>query len=153
LPGDTLADGGGAFVISTATRNARCRIRIPFYSSNRADNVIAALTARLGGQQQIRKDCGLILAGIPAAMSQEGEEQLREFLSQTKTSAPVIRYRNLTGEFASASSVAAVTGVSLLETGRVPGALINDTDRPLAGKNILILGLGKYLSAMELASR
>lgn len=153
LPGDTLADGGGAFVISTATRNARCRIRTPFYSSSRADNVIAALTARLGGQQQIRKDCGLILAGIPAAMSQEGEEQLREFLSQTKTSAPVIRYRNLTGEFASASSVAAVTGVSLLETGRVPGALINDTDRPLAGKNILVLGLGKYLSAMELASR
>lgn len=152
-PGDTLADGGGAFVVSTTTRNAQCCVRTPMYAGSRVDNVIAALVAWCGGQQQVRNNCGLILAGIPAALREEGEAQLREFLSQTTSEAPVIRYRTVTGEFASASAVAAVASASFLEGGLVPGALINGQDRPLAHKNILVLGLGKCITAMEFARR
>lgn len=153
MPGAPLADGGGAFVVGATTGDAQCCVRAPRYAASRADNVIAALVAWCGGQHQVRKNCGLILAGIPAIMREEGEAQLREFLAQTKCAAPVVRYRAITGEFASASAVAAVAAVSFLEGGLVPGALINDQDRVLAHKNILVLGLGKCITAMEFARR
>jgi len=73
------------------------------------------------------------------------------FLTRTGSSAPVIRYRTLTGEFASASAVAAVIATSVIENGRVPGTMTKDKDIPLAHKNILVLGLGKYITAMEFA--
>ncbi len=150
-PGTLLADGGGALVISKTTKGTQCRVRVPFYSSRRADDVLAALVAWCGGQQQVRENCGLILAGIPAATRQEGETQLMHFLTRTGSSAPVIRYRTLTGEFASASAVAAVIATSVIENGRVPGTMTKDKDIPLAHKNILVLGLGKYITAMEFA--
>ena len=65
--------------------------------------------------------------------------------------APVIRYREFTGEFASASAVAAVMAASFLTSGKVPGPLVSGNDLALEANNpaILILGLGRYLSAME----
>ncbi|GBE11963.1 3-oxoacyl-[acyl-carrier-protein] synthase 2 [bacterium BMS3Bbin14] len=149
-PSLPLADGGGALVVSKMTRGTQCRVRVPFYSSRRAADVLAALVAWCGGQQ-VRENCGLILAGIPAATRQDGEMQLAQFLTRTGSSAPVIRYRALTGEFASASAVAAVAAASVIESGRVPGTMTKDTDIPLAHKNVLVLGLGKYVTAMEFA--
>jgi 3-oxoacyl-[acyl-carrier-protein] synthase-1/3-oxoacyl-[acyl-carrier-protein] synthase II len=84
-----------------------------------------------------------VLAGIPAAVRDEGEAQLTLFIEKSGCQAPVIRYRELTGEFASASAVAAVMAVSFLTERQLPTGKED-------GKNaILVLGLGPFLSAME----
>lgn len=101
------------------------------------------LIEALGGSQVLKSKYALVLAGIPAAVREEGEAQLARFREQTGCQAPVIRYRELTGEFASASAVAAVMAVSLLAE-RQPPAGGED-----GKKAILVLGLGPYLSAIE----
>lgn len=80
----------------------------------------------------------MILAGIPAAEAKEGQSQLDSFLEKSGLTIPVIYYREFTGEFASASAVAAVMAVHLMESSEIP-----------AGKKILLLGFGKNVTSME----
>ncbi len=61
-------------------------------------------------------------------------------MQATDIDVPVIHYRKFTGEFASASAVAAVMATQLLESGEIP-----------AGKEVLILGFGKTQTAMQLS--
>jgi 3-oxoacyl-[acyl-carrier-protein] synthase-1/3-oxoacyl-[acyl-carrier-protein] synthase II len=63
----------------------------------------------------------------------------------------VIRHRELTGEFASASAVAAVMAVSMLASGRVSDALVAGVNLEFTAEkgSVLVLGLGQGLSAME----
>lgn len=145
-PGTSLADGGGALCLSRTREGARCLVRIPFYQSSATEGCIDLLIEALGGVQTLNCKYALLLAGIPAAVQEEGEGQLARFMAQSGCKAPVIRYRQLTGEFASASAVAAVMAVSFLASGQVPGDA-----RALESNNkgILVLGLGSYLSAME----
>lgn len=150
-PTTPLADGGGAFIISKRLEEAKYYTRAPFYSNSVAGEAMAALTAWCGGEKQLNRECGLILAGIPAHAQAKGEDQLEHFLATTGHSVPVVRYRTFIGEFASASAVAAVTAVALLENGQVPGALIQRNDIQVQHKKILVLGLGNTLSAMEFA--
>ena len=145
-PGSSLADGGGALCLSRNSAGAQCHVRIPFYGSSATTGAINALIAALGGVETLKGKYALLLAGIPAAVRAEGEGQLARFLEQSGIKAPVIRYRLLTGEFSSASAVAAVMAVSFLTSEQAPGnvhALENKN------KGILVLGLGRYLSAME----
>ncbi len=146
-----LADGGGGLCVGRRKEEDRCRVRVPFYQSARDTNAVAALIDSLGGHERIQKEYGVILAGIPAAMHEAGEQQLARFQELVSLSVPMVRYREFTGEFASASAVAAVMAVSFLETGLVPGALFEGDDILLAdqAKKILVLGLGRYISAME----
>jgi hypothetical protein len=146
-----LADGGGGFCLSRKAADARCLVRIPFYRSSAAEGGIKALINALGGAQTLNGKYALLLAGIPAAVREEGEGQLAEFLTQSGLRAPIIRYREFTGEFASASAVAAVMAASFLSSGKVPGPFVSGNALGLKGSNqaILVLGLGRYLSAME----
>lgn len=98
------------------------------------------MVSSLGGKEQIQEECAMILAGIPAALETEGEQQLDAFMQATDLDVPVIHYRKFTGEFASASAVAAVMATQLLESGEIPPA-----------KQVLVLGFGKMLTAMQLA--
>jgi 3-oxoacyl-(acyl-carrier-protein) synthase len=150
-PGTLLADGGGGFCLSRKAAGAQCLVRIPFYRSSAAEGGIKALINALGGGQTLNSKYALLLAGIPAAVREEGEGQLAEFLAQSGLRAPVIRYREFTGEFASASAVAAVMAASFLSSGKVPGPFVSGNALGLKGSNqaILVLGLGRYLSAME----
>ncbi len=66
---------------------------------------------------------------------------------------PVIDYRKLTGEFASASAVATIIAVRFLEKGAIPGPLCGGNDYDLHERGGLVLGLGRFVTAMELASR
>ena len=142
-PGTLLADGGGALCLSRTSKGAQCLVRVPFYQSSAPEGTMDLLIEALGGSQVLKSKYALVLAGIPAAVREEGEAQLARFREQTGCQAPVIRYRELTGEFASASAVAAVMAVSLLAE-RQPPAGGED-----GKKAILVLGLGPYLSAIE----
>jgi 3-oxoacyl-(acyl-carrier-protein) synthase len=132
------ADGGGALSLCRKAIPGKISIQPCFFARNR-DTVLDQLIAALD-TKEILQNCGMILAGIPAAISKDGEAQLESFMQKTGLDIPVIHYRKFTGEFASASSVAAVMAVHLLESGEI-----------VSGKNILILGFGKNITAMEFA--
>ncbi len=151
-PGSVLADGGGAFYISRELKGAQCGITLPFYQSCETDNVISALFDSLRGSQENIDNYALILAGIPAAMFDKGQQQLDYFVELSQLSAPVVDYRKFIGEFASATAVATVLAASFLEQGRIPAALTGSGDITITNKTnkILVLGLGQYITAIEL---
>ncbi len=111
--------------------------------------VISSLIDRLDGTQQINDRYGAILAGIPAACRSDGEPQLQSLLSRTGYKNPVIHYRRIIGEFASASAVAAVMAAKFLEKGKIPATLCNGRDGHLHGKGVLVIGLGDFVTAVE----
>lgn len=152
VPGAALSDGGGAFSVSRNAKGAQCIIAIPFFASSKADRVIEELVAVLAASSDEQNRYAIVLAGIPAAMVSEGEEQLRQFSAFAKLPVPVVRYRKFTGEFASASAVAAAFAASFLEAGVVPGAFADGDDIALdsPSNKILVLGLGQCVTAMEL---
>lgn len=150
-PSEPLADGGGALVVSTQLAKARCCTRTPFLTNSRKAEAINAFFAWYKGQRLLNRECGLILVGIPANAREAGEAQLIHITREFDLTLPVIRYRPFTGEFASASAVAAATAVALLEKGIIPKALVKGNDIAVHQKNILVLGLGDTLSAMEFA--
>ena len=85
-------------------------------------------------------------------MRVRGEEQLKEFMDMAKLTVPVIDYRPLIGEFGSASGVAAALSAAFVNEGYIPGKVAGGSDLPIsrAGETLLILGLGEYVSAMEI---
>jgi 3-oxoacyl-[acyl-carrier-protein] synthase-1/3-oxoacyl-[acyl-carrier-protein] synthase II len=98
----------------------------------------------------MRHTYAAVLAGVPAAMDAQGNGQLDTLLSHIGTDLPVCRYRQWTGEFASASALAAVMAVSCIESGCVPGALVGGGDILLQpDTRVLVLGTGTCLTAME----
>ncbi len=150
-PNAALTDGGGAFVVGRDPAEAVLRVSVPFYQSDRSDDGVAALLAWYGGRQELETHCGVILAGIPRVSEYLGEHQLNVFLSLLKKPPPVIRYRSLIGEFASASAVAAVLAAGLLQDDEVSATLTGGPVASLTGKRVLVLGLGTCLTAMEVS--
>ena len=150
--GSTLTDGGGALCVSRNREGAKGVLSLPFYQSSATDDVIAELVASLTTLKQ-QSSYALILAGIPAAMHREGKKQLDQFLALSNLTAPIIEYRKITGEFGSASAVATALAASFFESGIIPGALTGGSDIDTSDKTckILILGLGEYVTAMELS--
>ena len=150
-PGTALADGGGALYVNRNTKAAICCISIPFYQCGKAAGVVEALVDSLANLGNL-SDYALILAGIPAAMHEEGAKQLERFMALSKPSVPVVEYRKVIGEFASASAVATALAASFLESGIIPGALTGGNDIAIPGRTskILVLGLGQYITAIEL---
>jgi 3-oxoacyl-[acyl-carrier-protein] synthase-1/3-oxoacyl-[acyl-carrier-protein] synthase II len=97
-----------------------------------------------------RADTSTLFAGIPGSYRERGRNQLSQFLAGSGFEGPVIDYRRLTGEFASASAVAAVLAVCFARKGKIPEALCGRKSSSLNGKGILIIGLGKFVTAVEL---
>ena len=62
---------------------------------------------------------------------------------------PVIDYRAFTGEFASASAVACAIALECVQSGRVM-AFGSLPEVALGGKGILMLGLGRFATAVEI---
>ncbi len=136
---DLAADGGGGLYLCRKAIPGKVSIKLSFYKKV-SETVLEQMLESLGGTEQVQQKCAMILAGIPAAQETEGEEQLNAFMQATDIDVPVIHYRKFTGEFASASAVAAVMATQLLESGEIP-----------AGKEVLILGFGKTQTAMQLS--
>jgi len=150
-PGAPAADGGGAFSVSRHSAGAKLCLSLPFFASCQSPDGIQALCAALGPGLDRLQRYSLVLIGIPAAMTAQGEEQWQRLQEHMQIAAPVVRYRRFTGEFASASALATVFAASFLENRNIPGAFIGGADIPLTeSASILILGLGRFLTAMEL---
>ena len=145
-----LSDGGGALCLKTGPGTSGLTIQSVFFESRRNNpEVIRSLIQRLEQQQPINDRYGMILAGIPAACRPEGEIQLQTLLGLSGYPHPVIDYRMLTGEFASASAVAAVMAVALLQEGKIPAALCQGKQVDLGTKGALIIGTGDFITAVE----
>jgi hypothetical protein len=149
--GAGLADGGGALCVNSDSKGSLCRISLPFYQSCQAEKVIVSLVDSLGITAEPQDYC-LILVGIPAAMHSQGAKQLEQFKVLMQTSAPIVQYRKFTGEFACASAVAAALAASFFASGRIPGSLTGRDDIAVTEScnKILVVGLGQYITAMEL---
>lgn len=148
--GTPLADGGGALYINRDPQGARCLVRLSFCGQSPEYGIPDALLDALGRESCAGHGYAAVFAGIPAGMLNQGNQQLEHFFAQIGDRIPVCRYRQFTGEFASASAVAAVLAASSIETGVIPGALVSGEDIALAhGRKILVLGTGRFLTAME----
>ena len=150
ITAENLADGGGALYVDRQGKQARCLTRLSFYGRGGGDDLPERLIAALGGAAAIRSRTAAVLAGIPTAGRAEGDRQLARFFDLIGTPLPVCRYRDFTGEFASASAVAAVMAAAFIEAGSVPGGLVGSGDITLRpGDRLLVLGTGQCLTAME----
>jgi 3-oxoacyl-[acyl-carrier-protein] synthase-1/3-oxoacyl-[acyl-carrier-protein] synthase II len=150
LPDDRPSDGGGALCLRKADSQSDLRIRPAFFA--RAENhpdIISTLMAALGGAAVFAEKYGALLGGIPLAVRGQGEKQLDDLLAQTEFKGPVIDYRKFTGEYASASATATVLAIRLVQSADVPAQLGGDKSGCLKGKGALVIGLGRYVTAIE----
>jgi 3-oxoacyl-[acyl-carrier-protein] synthase-1/3-oxoacyl-[acyl-carrier-protein] synthase II len=144
------SDGGGALCLKTGSGASGLTIQSVFFESRRNNpEVIPSLIQRLEQPQPINDRYGMILAGIPAACRRESKIQLQTLLELSGYHHPVIDYRKLTGEFASASAVAAVMAVTFLKEGKIPAALCQGKQMDLGAKGALIIGTGDFITAVE----
>jgi 3-oxoacyl-(acyl-carrier-protein) synthase len=145
------SDGGGAICLKRSHGSNRPKI-CPVFFENTHDNphIISTLIDKLGSFREIEKRFGTILAGIPLSFRQKGEKQLHEFLALSDFHLPVIDYRRLTGEFASASAVATALAAQFIQNGKIPASLCYGDDYSLNGKGVLIVGFGKFVTAIEI---
>lgn len=146
------SDGGGALCIkkSGADPCPWIRIRTSFFERAESNSqVVSSLVSQLGGEEAMREKYGLVMPGIPLAFRNTGEKQLKDFLSCTGFANPVFDYRKLTGEYASASATAAVLAVRFVQKGMIPEPLGGGKPCRLEGKGALIIGLGRYVTAIE----
>jgi 3-oxoacyl-[acyl-carrier-protein] synthase-1/3-oxoacyl-[acyl-carrier-protein] synthase II len=150
---ETPSDGGGALCLGRAESSAGLKISPEFYeNSGNNPSVISSLIVKLEGQERICERYGAILVGIPGGCRRAGEEQLREFLSLSGYEGPVIDYRRFTGEFASASAVAAVLALRFVDGGELPEGLCGGKTVYMNGKGIVLIGLGDFITAIEVTS-
>jgi len=145
-----LADGGGALLLRRGGA-AGPTITLLAYRHDSGPAAVQHLIQTLGGAQAVRQSYGVILAGIPAAHAGQAARDLSTFVAESGFEAPVIDYRRAIGQYAAASAVAAVLALRLVQGQAVPAALAGGVEHPLAGKNVLLLGLGAYLSAVRIA--
>lgn len=146
------ADGGGALLLRRAGgRGQGPFVELLYYRSAQCPSGMAGLVAALGGADTIRRDYGAVLAGLPAAARTRAREQLADFSRVSHFGGPLIDYRCLTGEFAAASAVAAVMGITMVLQGAIPGPVAGGASVALGSKGVLMLGLGGFVTAVRIS--
>ena len=147
---DVPADGGAAFYLKPGGPDHGLRFCPVFleYAHNNP-NAFSSMLGGLGGKAGIKERFGAVLAGIPKAHREKGRRQLDDFLFFTEFPGAVIDYRQWTGEFAAASAVAAFLAARFVEEGYIPPFQGHHQAVPLHGKGILLMGLGEFVTALE----
>ena len=148
--GPNPSDGGGALLARKTEKKSVLRIRLTFFE-NAANNpsVVQSLVHHLGKPEEIRSKYGAAFAGMPAGERANCEKQMREIISAVDFNCPVIEFRKFTGEFGSATAAATALAVRLVRDGKIPGYLSGGVESSLHGKGILLLGLGSFVTAIE----
>jgi 3-oxoacyl-[acyl-carrier-protein] synthase-1/3-oxoacyl-[acyl-carrier-protein] synthase II len=144
------SDGGGALIVRKTERASGLRIALIFFeNTNNTPTIVHSLLHHLGESDEIRSKYGAIFAGMPAGERAICEKQVREIISAADFNGPVVDFRKFTGEFGSATAAAAALAVRFVRNGKIPGYLSGGAESPLNGKGILLLGLGRFLTAIE----
>ena len=147
----TFSDGGCGLLLQPTDAAMGLRIAPLFFSNDPAtDLTMHNLMLALGGAEAIGKKYGAVFAGIPAASRDKGGQQLAHFIKAAGCDCPVIDYREVTGEFASASAVAAALAVDCVRQGELPAGLRRTGPAPLNSRGILLLGMGRCITAVEI---
>lgn len=140
-------DGGAAFLVSPASDRGMSLHSLFFAHAHKNPQVIPSMIDQLEKEARIINRYAAIFAGMPAATEQSGRRQLHEFLSVTGFKGPVVDYRRWTGEFASASAVAAFLAAQCMQRGEIPEQMRGQRMDSLHGRGILLLGLGEFVTA------
>ncbi len=144
------SDGGGALVMHKTEKRSGLRIRLNFFeNAGNNPSVVQSLVHSLGGPEEIRSKYGAVFAGMPAGERANSERQMSEIISAVDFNCPIIDFRKFTGEFGSATAAATALAVRFVRIGKTPGYLSGGVERSLNGKGILLLGLGTFLTAIE----
>ncbi|OQY60626.1 MAG: hypothetical protein B6245_00470 [Desulfobacteraceae bacterium 4572_88] len=150
LSDENVSDGGGALCLKQGCASCGPKISPVFFEiAENNPSVIQRLVRTLGNPKRINEKFASVFAGIPAAFRKRGEKQLQEFLLAAGFRNPVIDYRKLLGEFASASATATVLAVRFVRNGEIPLKLNRGQKCRLDRKGILMIGLGNFLTASE----
>ncbi|MFZ0725331.1 MAG: beta-ketoacyl synthase N-terminal-like domain-containing protein [Desulfobacterales bacterium] len=148
------AAGGAALQLRADPAAAGVTVYPAFYARAAGDaDLTPALVDSLGGPDLIRARYGAFMIGIPAARRPVGAAQLAAFVNSHRFAQPVIDYRPLIGEFASASAVAVCLAVAYTRDGAIPGPPGGVGPIRLGGKGILVLGFGNPVTAVEVLRR
>jgi 3-oxoacyl-[acyl-carrier-protein] synthase-1/3-oxoacyl-[acyl-carrier-protein] synthase II len=144
------SDGGAAFFLSPHASATGLRL-VPAFLSYvpEGGDGIPPLIEALGGPERICDRFGAVFAGIPASTRPRGESCIMSFLQRTEFAGMIFDYRRVTGEFSGASAVAAALAIDTVCRGVVPSNLSGKGKADLDGKGILLLGLGEYVTAIE----
>jgi len=143
-------DGGGAIMMRKTEKTSGLRMTLNFFENFRNNpSVVQSLIHHLGESDGIRSKYGAVFAGMPAGEQVNCEKQVREIMSAADLNCPIIDFRKFTGEFGSATAVAAALAVRLVQNGKIPGTLSGGVEISLNGKGILLLGLGSFLTAIQ----
>jgi len=147
--GRAEADGGCGLLLGPSGKAGEIKIAPVFLAAaGQPETAMEKLICELGGPEAIAKKYGAVFAGMPAAQHDSCAAQLRLFAEISGCACPVVDYRKTTGEFASASALAAGLAVSCVTAGRLPPAL-HAAGPSLGGLGILLLGLGRSITAVE----
>jgi 3-oxoacyl-(acyl-carrier-protein) synthase len=149
--GGVPSDGGGALCLLKEAYSPGAAVSPLFYRGASA-SVILSLVEAIDGAGAMGQTYAAVFAGMPAGNRQECEKQLGEFIAATGFTGPVVDYRSLTGEFASASAAAAAIAVRLAAQGALPAPFAGGAACSLADRGILLLGLGDFITAVGITA-
>ena len=151
-PSTSVTDGGGAFLLSHEKKEAISYLLPLFEAFPLVDeDMINTLVSCLGGPARIREKFGLIMLGMPASERYRCQDQKKFFLQLTGYPHPLVDYRAILGHFGTVSAVASVISVLITEKGVIPKAFSGQDLNHLYGGSILILNLGRHITALEVS--
>ncbi len=136
--GAAAADGGGAFLLDRGEDGVRLRCAFLGREPSAAE-----LLAALGGAERVGRRFGAVMLGLPAAQAGAGRALYQQLAAALAVRLPVIELRPLLGEYATVSACAAALAVRAIECDRWLDA------RPLNGRGVLLLNLGRMAAAVE----
>jgi 3-oxoacyl-[acyl-carrier-protein] synthase-1/3-oxoacyl-[acyl-carrier-protein] synthase II len=147
------SDGGGALMMRKTEKTSGLRMTLNFFENScNNPSVVQSLVHHLGESDEIRSKYGAVFAGMPAGERAKCEKQVREIMSAADLNCLIIDFRKFIGEFGSATAAAAALAVRFVRDGKIPGILSGGVESSLNGKGILLLGLGSFLTAIEVST-
>ncbi|MCG8549334.1 MAG: beta-ketoacyl synthase chain length factor, partial [Desulfobacterales bacterium] len=150
VPEETAADGGGALVVSAGAIPGKPTLtpRLFIKDDPRLEpkDALAGLIREL---PDFNDRYGAVMAGIPKAYAARGKAMADMLPHAFSSSVPIMDYRRLTGQFATAPAVATVLAVDAVKNNKLPDTASPGQCMELQGRGILLLGFGRHLTAVE----
>jgi 3-oxoacyl-[acyl-carrier-protein] synthase-1/3-oxoacyl-[acyl-carrier-protein] synthase II len=150
IRGETAADGGGALVLAPGAVPGKItltpRLFMKYDDRLGPKDSLAGLIREL---PDFNDRYGAVMAGIPRTCAARRKDLAEALTNAFSSSLPILDYRSLTGQFATAPAVAAVLAVDAVENNRLPNPNVPGQCMDLQHRGILVLGLGRYLTAVE----